>query len=129
MRKLVFLNHFSRLGGSLGQIETGKGQIGTIGSLPTFFGMVPQAIEQHEVPYRIVSECWPGANVIGKVPIPAIDCFSHFSPLEEGLGLVDRRCLLLTCDYLATSEAWSGSEMRINYCILWAFFHSRSMRN
>ena len=50
--------------------------------------------------------------MIGKVPIPGIDCFSHFSPLEEGLGLVDRRCLLLTCDYLDMSEASSGSKMR-----------------
>ncbi len=58
--------------------------------------MVPKAIEQHGMPYRIVSECWLGANVIGKVPIPAIDCFSHFSPLEGDLGLVDKRCLLLT---------------------------------
>ncbi len=46
------------------------------------------------------------------MPIPAIDCFSHFSSLEGGLSLVDRRCLLLTCDYLAMSEASSGSEMR-----------------
>ncbi len=74
--------------------------------------MVPKAIEQHGMPYTIVSKCWPGANVIGKVPIPAIDCFSHFSPLEEGLGQVDRRCLLLTCDYLGMSEASSGREMR-----------------
>ncbi len=53
----------------------------TLGS-QTFLGMVPKAIEQHGMPYRMVSECWLGANVIGKVPIPAIDCFSHFSPLE-----------------------------------------------
>ena len=85
---------------------------GTIGTMPTFFGMVPKAIEQHDMPYRIVSECWPGANVIGKVPIPAIYCSSHFSPLEEGLGVVGRRHVLLTCDYVATSEASSGSEMR-----------------
>ena len=50
--------------------------------------------------------------MIGKVPIPGIDCFSHLSPLEGDLGLVDRRCLLLTCNYFATSEASSVSEMQ-----------------
>ena len=74
--------------------------------------MVPKAREQHGVPYRTVSECWLGANTIGKVPIRAIDCFSHFPPLAGGLSLADRRCLLLTCDYLAMSEASGGSEMR-----------------
>ncbi len=80
--------------------------------MPTFFGMEPKAIEQHGMHYRIVSECWLVANVFGTVPIPAIDCLSHFSQLDGGLGLAERRCLLLPCDYFATSEALSGSEMQ-----------------
>ena len=77
---------------------------GTIGSVPTFFGMLPKGIEQNEMPYGIVTECWQGANVIGKVPFPAIYCSSHFSPKEEGLGMVVRGYVLLTCNYVAMSE-------------------------
>ena len=84
---------------------------GTIGSVPTFLGMVPKAIEQHKMHHRIVSKCWLDANVIGKVPIHAFYCSSHFSPLEDGLGVVVRGYVLLTCHSAAMSEASRGSEM------------------
>ena len=62
-------------------VRLGLGRVrwGTFGSLPTFFGMLPKAIEQYGMPYRMVSSCWQVANVIGNVPIPQ----------EEGVGLVE----------------------------------------
>ncbi len=51
----------------MGSVGTGKG---TLGSVPTIFGMLPNVVEQRGVSSRTIWEYWHNATVDGKQGCP-----------------------------------------------------------
>ena len=49
-------------------------RLGTFGSVPTIFGILPNVVGRHRAFSRMVREYWQGASLAGKVPI--LDSYS-----------------------------------------------------
>ena len=52
----------------MGLFGTRKGQVGTIGSMPTNFGNLPKVVERQGAPSGKGSHYWQVASLAGKVP-------------------------------------------------------------